>query len=50
MEDEVQDHQISKLGSRIAARFSNVGLTAELPELQGQAPHGNPKCPAFCRS
>jgi antitoxin FitA len=48
MEDEVrhilrdavkeQDHQVSKLGSNIAARFAKVGLTAELPELHGQAP------------
>ena len=27
-----------KLGSRIAARFSKVGLTADLPELRGQLP------------
>ena len=48
MEDEVrhilrdavkeQNHQVSKLGSRIAARFAKVGLTTELPELRGQAP------------
>jgi antitoxin FitA len=29
---------VAKLGSRIAARFAKVGLTAELPELRGQAP------------
>ena len=50
MEDEVrhilrdavkeQDHQISKLGSCIAARFAKIGLTSELPELHGQAPQG----------
>ena len=27
--------QPTKLGSRIAARFENVGLSAELPELHG---------------
>jgi len=27
---------LPKLGSRIAARFRRVGLTAELPELRGQ--------------
>lgn len=27
-----------KLGSRIAARFRKGGLTADLPELHGQAP------------
>lgn len=27
-----------KLGSRIAARFATVGLTADLPELRGQSP------------
>jgi plasmid stability protein len=48
MEDEVrhilrdavkdQDHRVNKLGSRIAARFAKVGLTAELPEFHDQAP------------
>jgi len=48
MEDEVrhilrdavkeQNSNIAKLGSRIAARFAKSGLTAELPELRGQAP------------
>jgi antitoxin FitA len=48
MEDEVrhilrdavkeQNHHVSKLGSRIAARFAKVGLTTELPELHGQTP------------
>jgi antitoxin FitA len=47
MEDEVrhilrdavkeQDRHVSKLGSRIAARFAKVGLTTELPEFHGQA-------------
>jgi antitoxin FitA len=46
MEDEVrhilrdavkeQNDYITKLGSRIAARFVKVGLTVELPELHGQ--------------
>ena len=46
MEDEVrhilrdavkeQNHQVSKLGSRIAARFAKVGLTTGLPELHGE--------------
>jgi antitoxin FitA len=27
---------ISKMGSRIAARFSSTGLAADLPELRGQ--------------
>ena len=30
-----------RLGSRIAARFAKVGLTADLPEL-----HGQPACSA----
>jgi plasmid stability protein len=29
---------LASLGSRIAARFAGVGLTADLPELRGQAP------------
>ena len=46
MEDEVrhilrdavkeQNHDTTRLGSRIAARFVKVGLTVELPELHGQ--------------
>lgn len=46
MEDEVrhilrnaskeENRPAPKLGSRIAARFKKVGLTAELPELRGQ--------------
>ena len=46
MEDEVrhilrdaakQEHRgVRKLGSRIAAHFKTVGLTADLPELRGQ--------------
>jgi antitoxin FitA len=45
MEDEVrhilrdavkeQNHDITKLGSRIAARFLKKGLTVDLPELHG---------------
>ncbi len=33
-----QNQPVSKLGSRIAARFAKIGLTTELPELHGQAP------------
>jgi antitoxin FitA len=50
MEDEVrhilrdavkeQNQQVSKLGSRIAARFAKAGLTTELPELHGQTAQG----------
>jgi antitoxin FitA len=29
---------ITSLGSRIAARFANAGLSTDLPELHGQAP------------
>ena len=42
--DAVKEHDrpVAKLGSRIAARFARTGLTAgltaELPELRGQAP------------
>ena len=46
MEDEVRhilrsavtaEHRgVRKLGSRMAARFQTVGLTADLPELHGQ--------------
>jgi hypothetical protein len=28
---------VHKLGSRISARFSKAGLTADLPELRGEA-------------
>lgn len=48
MEEEVREilrnaareegRSITKLGSRIAARFQTVGLTAALPELRGQPP------------
>jgi antitoxin FitA len=34
-----QNQHVASLGSRIAARFAKVGLTAELPELRGQVPH-----------
>ena len=30
------DLPVSKLGSRIAARFRKIGLTADLPVLRGQ--------------
>ena len=32
-----ENKRMPKLGSRIAARFKKVGLTAELPELHGQS-------------
>jgi hypothetical protein len=40
LRDAVKEHDrpVAKLGSRIAARFARTGLTAALPELQGQAP------------
>jgi antitoxin FitA len=48
MEDEIRHilrnavresgRPITSLGSRIAARFANVALSADLPELHGQAP------------
>ena len=48
MEDEVRHilrnavkesgRPITSLGSHIAARFTNVSLPTELPELHGQAP------------
>ena len=31
-----ENKRVPKLGSRIAARFMKVGLTADLPELHGQ--------------
>jgi plasmid stability protein len=33
-----QDQSAPRLGSRIAARFSKIGLTKELPELRGERP------------
>lgn len=33
-----QNQRVAKLGSRIAARFTKVGLTTNLPELRGQVP------------
>jgi plasmid stability protein len=48
MEDEVrhilrdavkdQNQPVTKLGSRIAARFARAGMNTELPELRGQRP------------
>ena len=48
MEDEVrhilrnavkeQNQPVSKLGSRIAARFAKAGLTKDLLEIRGQLP------------
>jgi plasmid stability protein len=32
-----ENKHVPKLGSRIAARFRKAGLTADLPELRGQA-------------
>jgi plasmid stability protein len=50
MEEEVRDilrnavkeqnQPLPRLGSRIAARFANAGLDAELPELRGQPARG----------
>jgi len=31
-----QNRPVSRLGSRIAARFAKAGLTTDLPELHGQ--------------
>jgi plasmid stability protein len=33
-----QNQRVTKLGSRIAARFAKTGLTIELRELRGQVP------------
>ena len=33
---KTENRPVSRLGSRIAARFSMAGLTAPLPELRGQ--------------
>ena len=33
-----QNQPVAKLGSRISARFSRIGLTGDLPELRGQLP------------
>ena len=33
-----QNQRVSRLGSRIAARFAKAGLTTDLPELRGQLP------------
>ena len=33
-----QNQPVAKLGSRISARFSRMGLTSDLPELRGQLP------------
>jgi plasmid stability protein len=30
--------RVARLGSRIASRFGKTGLTADLPELHGEAP------------
>jgi plasmid stability protein len=32
-----ENRPVHKLGSRISARFSKAGLTADLPELRGEA-------------
>ncbi|MFQ5954203.1 MAG: Arc family DNA-binding protein [Kiloniellales bacterium] len=42
---EREDRAARSLGSRLAARFSRVGLTQEIPELRGQ-----PARPADLRS
>ena len=33
-----QGQRVTRLGSRIAARFAKAGLTKDLPELRGQFP------------
>ena len=33
-----QNQRVSRLGSRIAARFAKAGLTTDLPELHDQVP------------
>jgi plasmid stability protein len=33
-----QNQPVTKLGSRIAARFAKAGLTSGLPELRGERP------------
>lgn len=33
-----QNQRVTKLGSRIAARFAKAGLTTDLPELRHQFP------------
>jgi antitoxin FitA len=33
-----QNQRAANLGTRIAARFAKIGLTADLPELHGQVP------------
>jgi antitoxin FitA len=40
LRDAVKEHgrPVTKLGSRIAARFAKAGLTMDLRELRGQAP------------
>ncbi len=48
MEEEVREilrtaaseegRPVTRLGSRIAARFGEIGLTQDLPELKGQRP------------
>ncbi len=35
---KVGNRPVARLGSRIAARFTKAGLTADLPELHGQPP------------
>ena len=55
MEEEVRDilrnaareegRPVKKLGSRIASRFSRIGLTTDLPEMRGE----QPRSPEFAR-
>jgi antitoxin FitA len=33
-----QNQRVTKLGSRITARFAKIGLTGQLPELHGEVP------------
>jgi hypothetical protein len=35
---KAQNQRLTRLGSRIEARFAKAGLTTDLPELRGQLP------------
>jgi antitoxin FitA len=35
---KAQNQPLTRLGSRMAARFARAGLTTDLPELRGQLP------------
>jgi plasmid stability protein len=38
LRDAVKEQRVTKLGSRIAARFAKAGLSTDLPELRDQIP------------